>query len=168
MTPTCRPRGSSRLAWAVLACLLGAGPALAATHEVLVRNFAFEPPELTIQAGDSVRWTVISGTHSVTAKDRAFDSGEFAAGSSFEQPRVESRLAAATGRLHLRSSRVIVIVSSVFERLGPLPPQTDHHPRAKVPVAGWGPGAPKLHPIGVQGQAAVTPKSDDGSSRFDA
>ena len=68
----------------MLACLLGAGPGLAATHEVLVRNFAFEPPELTIQAGDSVRWTVISGTHSVTAKDRAFDSGEFAAGSSFE------------------------------------------------------------------------------------
>jgi plastocyanin len=65
--------------------LLVASPAGAATQEVLIRNFAFEPPEITIQAGDSVRWTVVSGLHSVTAKDRAFDSAELAAGASFER-----------------------------------------------------------------------------------
>jgi plastocyanin len=85
MTPRCRPRGSSSLAWVALAWLLGADPALAATHEVLIRNFAFEPPELTIQAGDSVRWTVVSGTHSATARDRSFDSAALAAGASFER-----------------------------------------------------------------------------------
>ncbi len=85
MTPRCRPRGSSSLAWVALAWLLGADPAHAATHEVLIRNFAFEPPELTIEAGDRVRWTVVSGTHSATAKDRSFNSAALAAGASFER-----------------------------------------------------------------------------------
>jgi plastocyanin len=86
MTPGCRPRGSSSVGWAAVVCLLLlAGPAGAATHEVLIRNFAFEPPELTVQAGDSVRWTVVSGRHSVTAKDRAFDSDELETGLSFER-----------------------------------------------------------------------------------
>jgi plastocyanin len=86
MMPACRPRGSSRAsAAALVGLLLAAGPAGAAIHEVVIRNFAFEPPELTIEAGDSVRWTVVSGTHSVTAKDHAFDSDELAAGTSFER-----------------------------------------------------------------------------------
>jgi len=84
--PGCRPRGSSSVcAWAAVVCLLLAAPAGAATHEVLIRNFAFEPPELTIEAGDSVRWTVISGRHSVTAKEGTFDSDELATGLSFER-----------------------------------------------------------------------------------
>jgi plastocyanin len=84
MMPGCRPRGPSSVGRAALVCLLLlASPAGAATREVLIRNFAFEPPELTIQAGDSVRWTVVSGRHSVTAKDQAFDSTELETGLSF-------------------------------------------------------------------------------------
>ena len=82
----CRPRAPSSVGWAALVCLLLlASPAGAATYEVVIRNFTFEPPELTIQAGDSVRWTVVSGEHSVTAKNRAFDSAELEAGLSFER-----------------------------------------------------------------------------------
>jgi len=85
--PGCRPRGSSSVGRAAVVCLLLlADPAGAATHEVLIRNFAFEPAELTIQAGDSVRWTVVSGRHSVTAaKESAFDSDELETGLSFER-----------------------------------------------------------------------------------
>ena len=86
MMPACRPRGSSSAGRAALvSLLLAAAPAGAATHEVLIRNFAFEPPELTIRSGDSVRWTVASGRHSVTAKDRAFTSDELEPGLSFER-----------------------------------------------------------------------------------
>jgi MYXO-CTERM domain-containing protein len=52
---------------------------------VLIRNFAFEPPALSIQAGDSVRWTVVSGRHSVTANESTFDSDELETGLSFER-----------------------------------------------------------------------------------
>jgi plastocyanin len=86
MMPGCRPRGSSSVGRAAVVCLLlVADPADAATHEVLIRNFAFEPPELIVQAGDRVRWTVVSGRHSVTAKDRAFDSDELETGLAFER-----------------------------------------------------------------------------------
>jgi plastocyanin len=86
MMPGCRPRGPSSVGRAALVCLLLlAYPAGAATHEVVIRNFAFEPPELTIQAGDSVRWTVVSGRHSVTAEESTFDSAELEAGLSFER-----------------------------------------------------------------------------------
>lgn len=37
----------------------------AATVDVTVSNFAFAPSEVQVQAGDSVRWTWASGTHSV-------------------------------------------------------------------------------------------------------
>jgi plastocyanin len=86
MMPGCRPRGPSSVGRAAVVCLLlVADPAGAATHEVLIRNFAFEPPELAIQAGDSVRWTVVSGQHSVTAKESTFDSDELETGLSFER-----------------------------------------------------------------------------------
>jgi plastocyanin len=56
-----------------------AAPAWGATTDVQVRNFAFSPSAITIQPGDSVRWT-FSGpdlNHSVTAdpgQTETFDS----------------------------------------------------------------------------------------------
>jgi plastocyanin len=44
-----------------------------------------EPGALTIQAGDKVEWRVLSGRHSSTAKDGAWDSGELADGVTFAQ-----------------------------------------------------------------------------------
>jgi plastocyanin len=38
----------------------------AEVHEVTVQNFNFSPNDLTIQAGDTVRWTNMDGFHDVT------------------------------------------------------------------------------------------------------
>lgn len=46
----------------------------AATHDVLVRNTFFSPNNLTIEVGDTVRWTNNSGIHDVTADDNSFSS----------------------------------------------------------------------------------------------
>ena len=48
---------------------------LAETHTVEVRDFAFVPDQLTIQAGDTVIWRHISGIHNVFADDASFSSG---------------------------------------------------------------------------------------------
>jgi plastocyanin len=62
--------------WIVLAMSAGA-----ATVDVQVENFVFNPPTINIQAGDTVRWTwVDDGEHTVTSgaactPDRLFDSG---------------------------------------------------------------------------------------------
>ncbi len=65
--------------------MLVAPSAHAATHLVELRNFAVDPPALTIDAGDTVEWRVISGRHSSTAKDDSWDSGELEQGLTFSQ-----------------------------------------------------------------------------------
>lgn len=68
-------RSTLRLLAAALGLALAAGPAAAATHNVTVRNFRFEPADLTIQVGDTVVWTAVEGSHNVRANDNSFTSG---------------------------------------------------------------------------------------------
>jgi len=58
-----------------------AGPT---TIEVRVVNFGFEPAELTVAPGTTVIWRNDSPTtHTVTAKNGAFDSGLLESGQTF-------------------------------------------------------------------------------------
>jgi len=50
------------------------GLAGAATHDVTVRNTFFTPNNITIEVGDTVRWTNNAGVHDVTADDNSFSS----------------------------------------------------------------------------------------------
>ena len=61
------------------------GAAYAETYVVELSNFAVEPRALTIWAGDTVEWRIVSGRHSSTSKDAAWDSGELERGASFAQ-----------------------------------------------------------------------------------
>ena len=58
-----------------LALLLAAPAALAAVHDVVVGNDFFSPNDLTIEVGDTVRWTNnASMLHDVTADDFSWNS----------------------------------------------------------------------------------------------
>ncbi len=57
---------------AVLLAAAGWPSAQAATVDVTTSGNAFVPPTVTIQAGDSVRWTNGGGTHNVHADDDSF------------------------------------------------------------------------------------------------
>jgi len=48
--------------------------AMAATHDVMVGNNFFAPNDLTIEVGDTVRWTNNGGFHDVTADDGSWAS----------------------------------------------------------------------------------------------
>jgi plastocyanin len=48
--------------------------AIAETFDVQVRNTSFSPNNLTIEVGDTVRWTNNAGLHDVTADDNSFGS----------------------------------------------------------------------------------------------
>jgi plastocyanin len=53
------------------------------THAVTIQNFAFSPASLTINVGDTVTWTNMdSATHTATATDGSFDTGNIAQGES--------------------------------------------------------------------------------------
>ena len=73
------------LAWLALAGFLLAAPvpAVAADHIVTVRNFEFDPAELTIQTGDTVIWQWESGTHTTT---NGTGSGDPNAGTLWDSP----------------------------------------------------------------------------------
>jgi plastocyanin len=88
MIPPCGLRRSSlsrALLAAILVCTCVGRVARAETYVVEVSNFAIEPQALTIQAGDVVEWRIVSGRHSATSKDAAWDSGELERGASFAQ-----------------------------------------------------------------------------------
>ncbi len=54
--------------------------------EVTIKDFAFSPATLTVAVGDTVTWTnEDSATHTVTADDGSFDSGDLAQGDTFTQ-----------------------------------------------------------------------------------
>ncbi len=51
-----------------------------------IANFAFAPADITVTVGETVMWTnTDSASHTVTADDGSFDSGQIASGTTFEQ-----------------------------------------------------------------------------------
>ncbi len=45
------------------------------THDVIVRDFEFDPVDLTVTQGDTIRWTWESGDHTVTSGDLCVPDG---------------------------------------------------------------------------------------------
>jgi glucose/arabinose dehydrogenase/plastocyanin len=52
-------------------------PVLAGTHTVNVQNFAFDPADITVAPGDTVEWTWIEGSHTVTSGEPCTFDGVF-------------------------------------------------------------------------------------------
>lgn len=54
------------------------------TAEVMIKDFAFDPTDLTVTRGTRVTWTnKDSAPHTVTADGKAFESGNLSGGQSF-------------------------------------------------------------------------------------
>ncbi len=73
------------LGWLLLAAL-AAQPAGAATTDVAIRNFAFSPAQVSINTGDTVKWTQDDGVEHTTTSTAApplWDSGGMAQNTSF-------------------------------------------------------------------------------------
>jgi plastocyanin len=63
-----------------------AAPAGAAAGAVTIKNFSFNPGNLSVSVGQTVTWTNSDTTdHTVTADDSSFDSGHVATGTTFQQ-----------------------------------------------------------------------------------
>lgn len=76
---------TTRFFTALLLSVLMTLAAHATVHQVNIQGFAFSPLELTIQQGDTVRWTNLdSYPHTATANGGEFDSGMLNLDDSFE------------------------------------------------------------------------------------
>jgi plastocyanin len=56
---------------------------VAKTVDVSIENFMFVPATVTINVGDTVRWTVNSGTHTATSNSGVWDSNTMGTGEVF-------------------------------------------------------------------------------------
>lgn len=56
---------------------------VAKTVDVSIESFMFVPATVTINVGDTVRWTVNSGTHTATSNSGVWDSNTMATGEVF-------------------------------------------------------------------------------------
>jgi plastocyanin len=66
-------------------CLLASNVATPATqHTVTIEGMQFTPPQLTVHRGERIVWVNKDlFAHTVTANDKAFDSGSIAASASW-------------------------------------------------------------------------------------
>ena len=73
------------LALVVAGCLLFLNVAASATqHTVTIEGMQFNPPQLTVHRGERIVWVNKDlFPHTVTANDKAFDSGSIAANASW-------------------------------------------------------------------------------------
>ena len=84
--------------------------AAAADGGVTIADFAFDPGDLTVSAGDTVTWTNDDGTeHTVTSDDDAFDSGDISGGDTFEQTFDEAGEFAYHCSIHSQMSGTITV-----------------------------------------------------------
>jgi plastocyanin len=64
----------------------GSEPATPTIIEVAIEGFAFEPDEINVQLGSTVTWyNKDSVIHTVTARDKTFDSGSLPGGGTFSR-----------------------------------------------------------------------------------
>src|SRR5260370_32707453 len=68
---------TGKFCWGLCAAaLIIASSARSATQDVSIVRFAFQPPSVSINTGDSVRWTEMDGAfHSSTSDGGLWDSG---------------------------------------------------------------------------------------------
>jgi plastocyanin len=59
-------------------------PSLPSSTRSAVKNFGFDPAEITVAAGTEVEWTDQGGRHSVQADDGSFKSETMTAGGTFK------------------------------------------------------------------------------------
>ncbi len=61
-----------------------AGPCSPGSVGVDIANFSFTPPTQSIDVGDTICWTWVSGFHSSTSSGSFWDSGQLSSPNSFE------------------------------------------------------------------------------------
>jgi plastocyanin len=130
----------------------------AADQSVGIVDVAFEPSEVEITVGDVVTWTnTASRTHTVTADDGTFDSGELGAGDPFANVFETAGSYAYHCTIHPEMTGVVVVAAAASAApasaeptppSGSLPPSAAPTPTAVDSAApsGSGPPAPTVSP----------------------
>ena len=129
-----RPGAVSSSGLAALAALaVGAPAAAAAPPQVSILFQAFSPSTVDALPGETVTWPNVSGrTHTVTADDGSFDSGELADGATFAQAFAAPGAFAYHCRIHPGMTGEVDVRPVILEALPPAAVPAGH----RVELAG--------------------------------
>lgn len=93
--------------------VLTAGAARAATHEVSISGFAFNPATLNVAIGDTVTWTnEDTASHTATSSSGAFDSGNLANGATFSHTFATAGIFAYSCAIHPNMTGSVVVAAA--------------------------------------------------------
>ncbi|MHB8606024.1 MAG: CARDB domain-containing protein [Thermoplasmatota archaeon] len=99
------------LVLAVPFAVFAAPRAEGATSNVHISGFAFNPSSVTVAIGDSVKWdNQDMVTHTVTADDLSFDSGNLATGATFTQTFTTFGTFAYHCKIHTTMKGTVIVV----------------------------------------------------------
>jgi len=134
-----------------------AQPSSGAQHTVVIKQMHFDPPQVTVKAGETVEWEnkdIFS--HTVTADDGSFDSGLLAPGESWQMAVKSGNTIAYHCRPHPNMTAKL-IVPSASEQGGHAKVATGGD--EERPTLKWSPPTTpeEFHPILVNFTAALLP-----------
>ena len=134
-----------------------AQPASGAQHTVVIKQMNFDPPQITVNSGETVKWNnedIFS--HTVTADDGSFDSGLLAPGQSWQMAVKSGNTIAYHCRPHPNMTAKL-IVQSASEQGAHANAATGGGER-RASLKWWPPTTPEeFHPILVNFTAALLP-----------
>ena len=88
----------------------GASSVLAADQAVDIAGFAFSPPSVTVDVGDTVTWTNADAQgHTATADDASFDTGTIAGGASASETFATAGTFGYHCRIHPAMTATVVV-----------------------------------------------------------
>lgn len=140
-----------------------------AAGPISMRGRTFTPPEVTVQAGETVEWINDDDEeHTVTATDGAFDSGTLAEGAGFSHTFTESATYSYVCQIHPQEMRGTIVVQGADGSAPPASAQPQGGQpggtAANAPAPGGGGAGAGVAAGGGGGAAAGTAGGDAPSS----
>jgi plastocyanin len=119
----------------------------AAEYNVTIRYLGFDPPNLTVQAGDVVRWNNAGPiAHTVTSETRSWGSGVLVAGDVFSQQFLTPGTYEYSCGIHQQLRGTIFVQAPPATAVVPAPAQAPPPPPPPPPPATAVPAPPQPAP----------------------
>ncbi len=133
--------------------LTAAACAQAGTQVVVIKQMHFDPPQVTVQPGDTVEWKNEDiFTHTATADDNSFDSGEIAPGKSWQMTFSKAANVGYYCMLHPNMKASIVVATGAPTQRTNAAANAPQSLRLRPPTS-----PEEFHPILVNFTAALLP-----------
>lgn len=169
-----RDRGRPRLARAARAGIVGvalvvgavpfASMSAAGNQTIVIVDSAYRPPDVTVTVGDVFWYQSGQLTHTVTADDGSFDSGELAPGKTFSHFFDRTGVFTYHCTIHGMTGKLTVVAAGTTPSPTPTPTPVVTAPPPSPKATAAPSLAPTTAPVASEAVASPDPAPDAGAS----